>query len=164
MASASIEAFVKEARAFSHWATSHASTPPTVREALVRVTALYLAGVELGEPSEEFPSGDVPSIETYSKEITAIAQRLGSFRSRYYSEVFDPFESPKPEPVVGDLVDDFSDIFTDVSRGLFLYEHGHVQKAQAHWAYWLRVHWGEHATSAIRALHWDIAKGKDDDV
>jgi hypothetical protein len=154
-----LDEFAEEARRFTNWLTQGKASAVTAREAMSYLLQLYLAGLELEEPSGDYPAADVPDIGLYAHGISAASRRIGVLRSRYYSEVFDPFESPAREAVLGDLVEDFSDIYVDVARGLDLYDRGLTTAAQWHWAFHLRTHWGEHATSAIRALHWDIAKG-----
>ncbi|MDQ0427430.1 hypothetical protein QOZ98_000255 [Planomicrobium stackebrandtii] len=44
-------------------------------------------------------------------------------------------------------------IYRDIKKGLILYEQGHSMEAIWEWKFGFEVHWGEHATSAIRALH-----------
>jgi len=57
------------------------------------------------------------------------------------------------DPVCGDIADDFSDIYQDVKSGLLAYELGRKSQAVWHWRFTWGIHWGEHATSALRALH-----------
>ncbi len=65
---------------------------------------------------------------------------------------------PPEEPVVGNLADDLSDIFNDVDRGLLAFEAGRREEAVWEWGFYLAHHWGDHATSAIRALHCWLAR------
>ena len=68
-----------------------------------------------------------------------------------YTEMFDPYHDETP--VNGCLDDDILGIYSDLKKGLLLYEQGHGIEAVWEWKFGLEVHWGEHATSAIRALH-----------
>lgn len=64
--------------------------------------------------------------------------------------------------MVGDLADDVADIFRDVMRGLQLYTLNYRAAAGWEWVMSLQSHWGEHATSAIRALHCWIVQNEPD--
>ncbi|MDN7245549.1 DUF5063 domain-containing protein [Planococcus shenhongbingii] len=68
-----------------------------------------------------------------------------------YKEIFNPYHDTIP--VNGCLDDDITDIYSDIKNGLLLYEQGHDAEAVWEWKFSFEVHWGEHATSAIRALH-----------
>ena len=57
------------------------------------------------------------------------------------------------DPVVGDLSDDLSDIFRDVTCGLRAFDKGDLDNAMWEWQFGLAHHWGAHATAAIRVLH-----------
>ncbi|WP_106532558.1 DUF5063 domain-containing protein [Planomicrobium soli] len=73
-----------------------------------------------------------------------------------YSEIFDPYHNETQ--VNGCLEDDIIDIYSNIKIGLLLYEQGHSSEAVWEWKFGFEVHWGEHATSAIRALHSLIYK------
>src|SRR5688500_10241095 len=75
----------------------------------------------------------------------------------HYAEVFNPLPVPPEQPIVGDLADDIADIFGDVDRGLWFFEAGRPAEAVWEWGFHFVHHWGEHATSAIRALHCYLA-------
>jgi hypothetical protein len=82
---------------------------------------------------------------------------------QYYGEVFDTTRVPPEEPTVGDLADDLLDIYTDVKAGLLYFERGHAQQAVFQWKFTWGVHWGRHATSALRAMHcWSTRLDKGD--
>lgn len=79
---------------------------------------------------------------------------LASFWGRYYREFFDPSpELLEEEPVVGDLGDDLTDVYMDLRAGLVLHDAGRPRDALWHWSYMQRIHWGQHATAALHALH-----------
>lgn len=88
----------------------------------------------------------------------SLAQRFGA--SNYYREIFDPYEAPEEEAVTASLADDVADIYQDIRGGLVKWERGESGEALWGWRFHLEVHWGEHATGALRALHaraawWD---------
>lgn len=68
-----------------------------------------------------------------------------------YWELFDPYQLE--EPTAGNLTDDILDIYSDIKRGLVLYEQGEQAEAVWEWRYHFEIHWGNHAVSALRALH-----------
>ncbi len=82
-----------------------------------------------------------------------IYERFGSLPVNYYFEVFEPVTNQADEPVTGDAADDFLDMYVDLKGGLLLYEQGQIQNAVFHWKFTFGVHWGRHATSALRVLH-----------
>lgn len=105
--------------------------------------------------------------EGASGEVGVPAEVLACVRAKakqlpigYYSEVFNCLVVPPEEGVVGDLVDDIIDIHGDLYPGLVLFDAGRKREAQEHWQYWFPIHWGEHATSALRAL-WSYLAGRE---
>lgn len=68
-----------------------------------------------------------------------------------YWEIYDPFVLE--EPVCGSLADDFSSIYCGLSKGIHLYEQGHVTDALWEWRFDFRNHWSFHAVDAIRVLN-----------
>jgi hypothetical protein len=91
--------------------------------------------------------------------LAAAAHRLHAVRTRaaaiplqHYGEIFSPLVPPD-EPVVGDLADDLVAIYRDVAAGLALYDASCIDDAIWQWGFNFQIHWGRHASSAIRALH-----------
>lgn len=154
MAVSRVEAFASEARRFAAWAVGADLPPATPLEALVRLLALYAAGVELDAPLTRDEVADIPPIENSERSIEAVIARIAPFGARQYASIFDPYETPPARAEGRDLAEDVSEVFRDVIRGLALFDAGRDREAQVFWAHRLRVHWGEHATSAIHALHW----------
>ena len=122
------------------------------REALVRITRLYLAALDLPPPWTEGldprPAQRVSDDEW--KEVFAAA---GCLPLDYYGELFDPLVTPPEEPVIGSLADDIADIYRDVVTGLREHQAGRPLRAIWEWGNNFQQHWGDHATGAIRALH-----------
>lgn len=120
-----------------------------MRELARAIAELYAAGLALPEvePDEDLarPQVSVPG------DIT-----VGS--ADRYHEVFDPFVDDAP--VAGSLRDDTEDIYRDVVGGLELVEQGRVEEAVWTWRFDQRVHWGDHAVDALRALQRLL--GRDD--
>lgn len=99
-------------------------------------------------------SADVTAPEGYTGRVYQEVRRgLSGLPLRNYLEVFDAIDLDKKETVVGDLYDDVADIYRDLAEGLFIYEHVSATEGERYWRQSFRYHWGEHATSALRALY-----------
>lgn len=94
---------------------------------------------------------DALSAEEWMNRWRALGKHLGD--RKFYREMFDPYDPSETEPVVGDLADDLLDVYRDLRRGSRLWDRGHHDQAAWEWQFHFAVHWGEHATSAIRALY-----------
>ncbi|ANU10905.1 hypothetical protein BBH88_11580 [Planococcus antarcticus DSM 14505] len=97
---------------------------------------------------------DLPEVELEEEYLTDVDFPLPEVDVKHhnvYTEIFDPYHDETP--VNGCLDDDIIDIYSDIKKGHILYEQGQDVKAVWEWRFGLEVHWGEHATSAIRALH-----------
>jgi hypothetical protein len=146
-----IEHFAHAANQFAAWAAQREDSGAiAARNVLRHLTELYLAALSLpaSAGSENAPDIDVDIVEW--KTICANCARLPL---DYYGEIFDPLTMPPQEPVVGSLADDIGDIYRDVVTGLRHYRAGRTDEAVWQWTFLFQVHWGEHATGAIRALH-----------
>jgi hypothetical protein len=158
-----IDRFAEQATLFRQWATDcRGSGAETAREGLVRITRLYAAGLDLPSCLCDNASNRREPVTISSEERQAVYENCSRLPFRYYSEVFNPLPIPAEEPVVGDLADDVADIFRDVMRGLQLYTLNYRAAAGWEWVMSLQSHWGEHATSAIRALHCWIVQNEPD--
>jgi len=150
-----VERLAVAARNFCAWATS----PVVLGEqdvglAMQYLSALFAAGCALG-----WKEGGPGDFRRPEQGIEAVRAKAAALPFRYYSEVFNNLVIPPEEPVVGDIVDDLVDIYSDIAPGLELFESGDLAAAKDHWQFWLSSHWGEHATSALRAL-WSFLAGR----
>jgi len=149
--------FAHEAQRFCDWAQNPLGDDAGAREALLRVSSLYLAGLHLSgdwqASLEPEPLPDSVSKQEWQRVYAASA----TLPFQYYSEISNPLEVPPEDAGVGDLADDIADIYRDVAEGLRLYEAGHPREALWQWVFNLTYHWGAHATSAMRALHWYLS-------
>jgi hypothetical protein len=156
----SVDAFAEEAGRFELWARDGITKGDAgAREALIRLTRLYVAGLVL--PSiMDAARGDVERVK--DEEWGAVLRDCSRLPLDYYGEIFDPLMVPPEEAGVGSLADDLADIYRDVVTGLRAYRKGMRSEALWEWGFGLQVHWGEHATGAIRALHcWLAANAPD---
>lgn len=100
----------------------------------------------------------LPDLETEpSDSADYIANKLARIRfeaqiTPMYWDVFDPVVDE--EPICGDLYDDLSDIAMDLQRGLGEYDSGRIGNAVFEWKLGFNSHWGNHAVSAIKVLHF----------
>jgi hypothetical protein len=159
-----VERFAAEATRFRDWALHSTEQEEwAVRGALIRVTQLYLAALELPPASiDESPGQPDAKRVDDSEWRRVLVATVGRLPFDMYGEVFNPFTLPVEEPVSGSLSDDIADIYRDVVTGLQEYEAGRHSEATWEWGFSLRYHWGEHATGAIRALHCWLASNSPD--
>lgn len=154
-----VEQFAAEAALFEAWARDAADEGEwAAREALIRITRLYLAALHLPQEwSDEL--SDQPEPDRVSQdEWRTIYERCARLPLNAYSEIFDSSIVPPEEPVMGSIADDIADIYDEVVSGLRAIQAGHRPEAVWVWVFGFRSHWGEHATGAIRALHCWLAE------
>lgn len=77
-----------------------------------------------------------------------------------YAEVFDPYGDPQEELVTGCLSDDLADIYRELGDGLAKWRREEHESAVHEWRMTFIIHWGEHLTGALRAIHALAADGK----
>lgn len=147
--------FADAAREFCHWAIGADGSEPNVRDALRHVLRVYATALELPDPFSDELSDDDADIEP--DHMDQVAARASQLPLSIYFEVFDPTEDPPQTPVTGHVVDDLCDIYRDLARGLMFFNAGDPAEALWEWGFNFRIHWGQHATSAIRALHAYLA-------
>ncbi len=148
-----VERFARVAREFCAWARRSGESGEENAQRSAQLLAELIAsacalGWRAGEPSERSVPAD---------ELAIVQKNAATMPIRFYSEIFSNLVVPPEEPVVGDLVDDIGDIYADIAVGLAAFDAGEVAEAQGHWQFWFAHHWGEHATSALRALWSHLA-------
>ncbi|MEL6300003.1 MAG: DUF5063 domain-containing protein [Pseudomonadota bacterium] len=149
---AAIDAFATEARRFVDWVNDETNSWAP-KDALKRLVDLYRSALVLPEGyTPELPDED-HGLRISDDECRRVAEHASQLPLDFYGEVFDSTVLPPEAPVIGHLQDDFSDIYRDVATGLRLFDLGRRAEARWEWSFNFSIHWGEHATSAIRALH-----------
>jgi hypothetical protein len=149
-----IDRFADTARRYCKWCESDKSRVAPGKlgfDALRALADVYRAGFLLPDTDKI----DILHAERLSKEQRkAIARKLDKLPFQYYWRLSQPsdFEGHK-EPVCGDLLDDFLDIYADIIEGLWLYEKNQVQAAVYLWRLRFGEHWGLRAVNALTALH-----------
>jgi len=141
--------------AFAALAASYCSEmeagPPTAVEVLGRLVGLVGAALALPDQSPtKRQYDDPPHLDAACQQVASNVGRMTGTPDLYW-EVFDPRE--EGEPTVGSLTDDLTDIYRDLRRGLHIASVGDVVDAAWEWRFSFQIHWGNHATDAIRVLH-----------
>ena len=121
---------------------------------LTQVLRVYQAALRLPEVapvSDDLLEG--VTHEAWKAVQEKVARRLAR---DYYWAVFEPLDQEKPDPVIGSLSDDLADIWRDIGPGVAAIDHPEatsVNDVVWHWQASFETHWGQHAASAIAALH-----------
>jgi hypothetical protein len=125
---------------FGEWLTSvHAA-----------LAAVYHAGLLL--PDIASISDEEASTEGYSLRLF---ENLRDYLGEHdvYRMVWDPLDH-EDEAILAHLSYDLSDIYQDLIEGLDLIESGaHPADVIWRWRESFRMHWGRHATDAMRVIH-----------
>jgi hypothetical protein len=147
-----VDRFREVATDYCAWAESSGGPEGEEAATALRLLASLLHHVQSlpGAEPENLPEHDIVQ---KGEGTVAIYRRFGKLPFQYYAEVFDPLEVSGSEPVTGDLADDLMDIYCDLKQGVQYLDDGHPVQAVFHWSFTYAVHWGRHATSALRALH-----------
>jgi Domain of unknown function (DUF5063) len=146
-----IQQFSQVAKQFCAWAeAAPQSSAIEVKQALQILPILYQQASQLEiQFQDSYPE---PGNIAYESR-TIVFKRFGALPFNYYSKCFDPHNVPDELPVVADVADDLADIWSDLKKGLSLFNAGHVLAAGYEWQQSFWQHWGAHATGAINALH-----------
>jgi hypothetical protein len=146
-----IEIFAKSVRKYCKWVEKAPSNEEDEVNLVIKLLAdLYSKALQLPEIKV---SKDIKASVISDHEMKKVYRRFKGLPFNYYSQIFDPLKVPSEEPVVGDLADDLSDIYRDLKKGLFLYDHGDEREAAWEWQLHFRIHWGQHVVAALYALH-----------
>lgn len=151
--------FAREAQRFVVWADGTACGDRlTAPIALRRVAQLYADALALPQPWSQSVSPRYEALPVFLEaRLNQVRLRAAAIPLQHYSEIFSPSLPPDP-PMVGDLADDLVEIYRDVAWGLQLHDDGRVDDALWQWGFGFQARWGQHASSAIRALHCYLAQ------
>ncbi|ABC28437.1 conserved hypothetical protein [Hahella chejuensis KCTC 2396] len=144
--------FVELAREYCQWSEARPGSAEEEMATAARLLAkLYATILEL--PFE--PAGTDLEFETMTHDAwQKIYQRFGSMPFTQYRDIDDPFDMQSASVNAGDIADDLADIYRDMKDGLSLWDHNHTREAVCYWEESFRIHWGQHAIDALKALHW----------
>jgi hypothetical protein len=142
------------------------STPDLLHHVHPLLAELYAAGFALPIKPESAYEDDDDDLDAPSPDPARVAQHTERWRAMFialedqigsrwnsYQEIFNPYAEPPEAPVTGSLADDLADIFLDLEDGEELWAEGKFDAAVWNWRFGFESHWGEHVTSALRALH-----------
>jgi hypothetical protein len=123
---------------------------------LEKLLPLLCHAVQLLPPVERCPHyrGKWPHT-TWQRLFVKLREYLGEYDSYYY--VYEPYNPDDTEPIISSLSDDLADICRDLSSGLTAWRRAGAAKRRAivdDWCMNYRIHWGDHAATAWRAIHW----------
>jgi hypothetical protein len=163
--SPSLAAFATLAEAFCDQMAAPDSGPEELLTAAHRfLPQLYLSALQLPSTSVLFADESSPEDDANPEEFDVseapapTALPVGLFKwgqflglRRYYREIFDPYSENTEGEVVGDLIDDLGDVYRDLMAGLVQWRMGNTGEALWEWRFRFEFHWGEHATSSLRA-------------
>jgi hypothetical protein len=147
--------FQRQAATLCRLLAGHAKLPlrtflHRVHESLPRVYAAALALPDVSPVRDASYRSVTP--EAWRRLYRSIEARLGG--RTYYSEVFDAYGRKNGKALIGNLADDLAEVHADLANGLRCWRTGDRENAVWYWRFMREAHWGEHATSAIRALYW----------
>jgi Domain of unknown function (DUF5063) len=148
---AEVLAFKESAERFCAWAETPVREPgEDLHNAMAHLAELYLLALRMPGADSD---ASVEDLFVDKNNHEDVYRRFAHLPLQYYGEVFDTTVVPPEEPTVGDLADDLLDIYADVKGGLAYFVTGHPVQAVFHWKFTWGIHWGRHATSALRAMH-----------
>jgi hypothetical protein len=159
----SFQAFVQEARHFCGFIEQDSTPdqPSFLQHVQTHLQQLYLFGKALPLVDlyfdEDFP--DTLAKSTAEEIAHSISQRLAA--NRFYWHVYDPSDSNNGAPVCGDLLDDILSVYQDVKNPLLLFDTtspSAVECAICSFRSNFTIHWGDHCSNAIYALHYFIQR------
>lgn len=138
--------FASEAMAFCDFVERAHEVELVPRLALARdrLLSLYAAACTL---PEVFADGS-------DVELADLPSWPGFGDREHYAETLEPYDLGTTALGIGDLSDDLLEVYREVKSGLLLWERSEVAAAIWTWRDGFQIHWGVHATSALRALHW----------
>ncbi|WKA52337.1 DUF5063 domain-containing protein [Planococcus liqunii] len=152
MESTEVEVFLQAAKRYCHLMDSLNSLGE-----IEKFKQLHAAVTELYAKALYLPETEPGKDDSFDIDFQLPQVDFGTHN--VYWGGYDPYHSDEDleeimeEPLNETLTDDVLDIYSDVKRGLILYEQGNHAEAIAEWKYNFEIHWGTHAASAIRALH-----------
>ena len=116
------------------------------------IEELMLILLQLYEKAFHLPSLEVKGISVESFEgVLPLKMDIPDF----YWQVFNPFDEKNEDKLCcGMIFDDLNDIYRDLKEGIAEYEIGEIGDAVFDWKEGASGHWGDHAVSLIKALHW----------
>ena len=143
----SIQEYYELVRRFCTFLEELVISRERVEELMSLLLRLYEKALHLPDTDPE--DSDIGA----SEEMTVLPLKM-QIRD-FYWDVFDPFDDADEDKLVGGMIfDDLNDIYRDLMEGVRAYELGAINEAVWVWKWGVDNHWGTHAVSLIKALHW----------
>ena len=156
-----LEETIAAARAYLAWCEAPPAGDGDARAVLALVAGLYASALRLDVLE---PEAEVENLEAEGAIDDArwrqVFDRCRALPFDEYASIFDPHGDPADETVTGSLADDLADIYRDVGDAVAAFDAGRPTCARWELTEGRRIHWGRHATGAIRALDAFLADGR----
>ena len=144
----SIESFVGNARIFCELVQAESHDVKELRRALL---ALMQGVLHLDRSLNDDSAGAELPRRGHDGWIEDVS-RLADLPLQYYGMDFNPLALDRDSWMVGDLCDDFADIYAELWHGLQVHDAGATIYAENHWVRTYHQHWGRHAIGAVSAI------------
>ena len=152
----SVTQFAALAKEFCAWCEGESEDAVQLRTAAIWLARLYAAALEL--PYVEPGTDESESVQHAESEELG-KRGLAGYWGQNYRQVFDPRPENNESPVMADLGDDLTGVYTDIKRSLAIYEAGNIKEAVWQWRFDLETHWGHHAVGALFGIHHLVVSG-----
>ncbi len=141
--------FAEAAERFCAWVEREPEVPDWELETATRfLLELTARALDLPDVDGDEDEGAEPD---HAAAYAALRQRFAVLPVGLYGTV-DPTDVVGDTPLTGDVIDDLSDVWRDVRRGLDAHRAGRIDEACWQWRFTFRSHWGRHAAEALRVL------------
>ena len=127
-----------------------------LQQSFILLPQMCLCGMKLPDihrmSDYELPKKDVKEFfEIYNSIQSKIK------RNDVYHQVFDPFNTDDIQLTSISISNDLSEVYQDINQGLREWESASADDRRRiiwDWKFGFENHWGNHATSAFKALYW----------
>jgi hypothetical protein len=153
-----LDSFAEKAKAYCEWAKSDfTECLEELSKAEKFLAELHLAILNLPDANEVW--NEVDDLEDVSEDKKIVVERWKQACKRFenlpvngYWEIFDASNIDDENPVFSLVSDDLADIYSDLKRGLLLYEKGKFAEAFWEWKFNFKIHWGNHLVGAMKTI------------
>lgn len=142
--------FKDVAKEYCDWVESGNSKEDVARWLVITLSEMIHLVVKIDDDGND----DAGSDEFQNRDYFEVRRSFPELPFHGYFESSDCFEREKNKVLPGELLDDLVDIYQDLTHGLYVHEHIAPTEAKRYWRQSYRYHWGQHATSALRALYY----------
>jgi len=152
--SLAIEAFIDNVQRYCEWVESDTHDLMAVRQLLLSLMAGIPYLIATGRDS-----GSTDSLTDRSHaDWLNDHRRFQNLPFQYYRSLINPHDLEDDSNTMGDICDDFADIYADLKHGLDAVDCDCGIYAINHWKDSYAQHWGCHAANAVLAIDAHIRK------